>query len=113
MKKFKQINRQRKNRAFRVSNAVKRCSTRMRLCVFRSNANIYAQIIDDEKSVTIVSASSRDKDLRSGLTNTGNCEAAGKVGEAIAKKALSAARFFSLPESRIFVGETGTNYLKS
>lgn len=90
MKKYKQINRQRRNRAFRVSNAVKRFSDRPRLCVFRSNTNIYAQIIDDEAAKTLVSASSRDKDLRGDIANGGNCGAAEKIGEAIAKKALEA-----------------------
>lgn len=90
MKKFKQINRQRRNRAFRVSNAVKRYSNRPRLCVFRSNTNIYAQIIDDEAGKTIVSASTRDKNLRDNVNSASNCSAAEKVGEAIAKKALDA-----------------------
>ncbi len=90
MKKYKQINRQRKNRAFRVSNAVKRVSTRPRLCVFRSNANIYAQIIDDEAGKTLVSAGSLDKALRSDISNGGNCGAAEKIGEVIAQKALAA-----------------------
>lgn len=90
MKKYKQINRQRRNRAFRVSNAVKRYSTRPRLCVFRSNTNIYAQIIDDEQGKTLVSAGSRDKDLRGNLTGGGNCAAAEKIGQVIAEKALAA-----------------------
>lgn len=90
MKKYKQINRQRRNRAFRVSNTVKRYSTRPRLCVFRSNTNIYAQIIDDEAARTLVSASTRDKDLRAEIANGGNCTAAEKIGESIAKKALEA-----------------------
>lgn len=90
MKKFKQINRQRHNRAFRVSNAVKRFSDRPRLAVFRSNAHIYAQIIDDEAGKTLVSAGTRDKALRSDVPNGGNIAAAEKVGEAIAKKAVAA-----------------------
>ncbi len=53
-----------------------------RLNVFRSNKNIYAQIIDDVKGVTLVSASSLD------MENGSNKEAAFKVGEAIAKKAI-------------------------
>ena len=56
-----------------------------RLNVFRSNKNIFAQIIDDEKGVTLVSASSIDKELN--LKNAGNVEAAAKVGELIAKRA--------------------------
>ncbi|MDR2346300.1 MAG: 50S ribosomal protein L18 [Planctomycetaceae bacterium] len=90
MKKFKQINRQRKNRAFRVSNAVKRYSSRPRLCVFRSNTNVYAQIIDDNLAKTLVAASTRDKDIRSEIPNGGNCTAAEKIGGLIAKKALAA-----------------------
>lgn len=90
MKKFKQINRQRKNRTYRVSNAVKRNSTRPRLCVFRSNKHIYAQIIDDSIGKTLVSAGTRDKDLSAEIGYGGNCSAAAKIGEAIAKKALAA-----------------------
>lgn len=56
-----------------------------RLCVFRSNKEIYAQIIDDETKTTICSASSLDKDLK--IENGSNVEAAKVVGEAIAKKA--------------------------
>jgi large subunit ribosomal protein L18 len=59
-----------------------------RLCVFRSNGNIFAQIIDDEKAVTLVSASSIDKELK--LENGGNVEAAAKVGELLAKRAKKA-----------------------
>ncbi len=61
-----------------------------RLAVYRSTKHIYAQIIDDVKGVTIVSASSIDKDLRKDLTHGGNIESAKAVGEAIAKKALKA-----------------------
>ena len=57
-----------------------------RLNVFRSNANIFAQLIDDEAGVTLVSASSIDKELK--LENGGNIEAASKVGALIAKRAL-------------------------
>ena len=56
-----------------------------RLCVFRSNKEIYAQIIDDETRTTLVSASSLDKDLK--LSNGSNAEAAKVVGKAIAEKA--------------------------
>lgn len=59
-----------------------------RLNVFRSNKNIFAQIIDDEKGVTLVSASSVDKELK--LENGGNIDAATKVGELIAKRAKKA-----------------------
>ena len=57
---------------------------RPRLSVFRSSKNIYAQIIDDVKGVTLVAASSLDKEFNG---NGGNKEAARKVGELIAKRA--------------------------
>ena len=59
-----------------------------RLCVFRSNTGIYAQIIDDESKTTLCSASSLDKDLK--LANGGNIEAASAVGKSIAQKAKKA-----------------------
>ncbi len=61
---------------------------RPRLCVFRSSKNISCQIIDDVNGVTLVSASSLDKDLRAEIGYGGNKEAARKVGAAVAKKAL-------------------------
>ena len=59
-----------------------------RLCVFRSNTGIYAQIIDDETRTTLVSASSLDKDLK--IKNGSNVEAAKVVGASIAEKAKKA-----------------------
>ena len=61
-----------------------------RLAVYRSTKHIYAQLIDDEKHVTVCSASSVDKDLKEKLAHGGNIEAAKAVGEAIAQKALKA-----------------------
>ena len=61
-----------------------------RLAVYRSTKHIYAQLIDDEKHVTIASASSVDKELKEKLAHGGNIEAAKLVGEAIAKKAKAA-----------------------
>jgi len=58
-----------------------------RMCVFRSNANISVQIIDDVNGKTLVSASSLDKDLKKEIGYGGNKEAAAKVGKAIAEKA--------------------------
>ena len=63
------------------------CAT-PRLCVFRSNKGIYAQIIDDENRTTLVSASSLDKDLK--IKNGSNVEAATVVGKSIAEKAKKA-----------------------
>ena len=56
-----------------------------RLDVFRSNMHIYAQIIDDEQGVTLVSASTMDKDFNG---NGGNVEAAAEIGKKVAAKAL-------------------------
>ena len=61
-----------------------------RLAVYRSTKHIYAQVIDDEKHVTLASASSNDKDLRAELGHGGNIEAAKTVGKAVAEKALKA-----------------------
>ena len=69
----------------RVREKVSGTSEYPRLNVFRSNKNIFAQIIDDEKGVTLVSASSIDKELK--LENGSNIEAATKVGQLLAKRA--------------------------
>ena len=78
----------RKARHDRVRSKISGTALVPRLNVFRSNNNIFAQIIDDEKGVTLVSASSIDKELK--LQNGGNVEAATKVGELIAKRAKEA-----------------------
>lgn len=78
----------RQARHARVRAKVNGTTTVPRLNVFRSNQNIFAQIIDDEKGTTLVSASSIDKDLK--LENGGNTQAAIKVGELIAKRAKEA-----------------------
>ena len=59
-----------------------------RLSVFRSNTDIYAQLIDDVNRVTLVSASTLDKEIKSAVEHTGNKEAAKKVGELVAKRAI-------------------------
>ena len=72
----------------RVRRKISGTSQRPRLCVFRSANNIYAQIIDDTKRVTLVSASSLEAEVKSAVNHTGNKEAAKKVGELVAKKAV-------------------------
>ena len=69
----------------RVRGKISGTAARPRLSVFRSAKHIYAQIIDDVNGVTLASASSMDKEFE-GLG--ANKEAAKKVGEAVAKKAL-------------------------
>ena len=61
---------------------------RPRLAVFRSLNHIYAQVIDDDRAVTIASASTVEKDLRAGTG--GNIEAAQRVGRAIAERSIAA-----------------------
>ncbi|MDR2267850.1 MAG: 50S ribosomal protein L18 [Holosporaceae bacterium] len=59
-----------------------------RLSVFRSERHVYAQIIDDSCGRTLCSASTIDKTFRGGSEKAANCEAAGKVGALIARKAI-------------------------
>jgi large subunit ribosomal protein L18 len=70
---------------FRIRKKVAGSAQKPRLSVFRSNRDIYVQLIDDVNSVTIASASSRDKDI---AAQTGNkVDKSKMVGEAIARKA--------------------------
>ena len=78
----------RKARHARVREKLSGTKEMPRLNVFRSNNNIFAQIIDDESAITLVSASSIDKELK--LENGGNVEAATKVGELLAERAKKA-----------------------
>ena len=76
-------NAQRLKRHRRVRGKISGTPERPRLNVFRSGTNIYAQVIDDSKGCTLVSASSLEK----GFEGKGsNCEAAAKVGEAIGQR---------------------------
>ncbi|MEI3498993.1 MAG: 50S ribosomal protein L18 [Bacilli bacterium] len=78
----------RKARHERVRTKISGTAVEPRLNVFRSNGNIFAQIIDDAAGVTLASASSIDKELK--LENGGNIEAATKVGKLLAKRAKKA-----------------------
>ena len=78
-------------RARRNRHAVKsNANGRLRLSVFRSNEHIYAQVIDDTKGVTLASASTVDKEIKKDLKSTASSEAAVKVGELVAKRAIEA-----------------------
>src|SRR5918912_3578911 len=72
----------------RIRRKVRGTTERPRLAIYRSLNHIYAQIIDDEKAVTLASASTTEKDLRGGTG--GNVEAAERVGRAIAERANAA-----------------------
>ena len=76
---------ERERRHIRVRRKISGTSECPRLCVYRSNSNIYAQIIDDVKGETIVSASTLDKAVK---TKKSNKEAAKEVGTLIAKRAI-------------------------
>ena len=75
---------ERERRHLRVRRKVSGTAERPRLCVFRSNSNIYVQVIDDVAGNTLVSASTLDKEAK---TKHANKEAAKEVGALIAKKA--------------------------
>jgi large subunit ribosomal protein L18 len=83
----KDKNEQRQRRHRRVRGRVSGTAARPRLNVFRSINHIYAQIIDDAKGVTLISASSTEKDFEG---NGGNKEAARKVGRIIGERAKAA-----------------------
>lgn len=76
---------ERERRHIRVRRKISGTSECPRLCVYRSNSNIYAQIIDDVKGETIVSASTLDKAVK---TKKSNKEATKEVGTLIAKRAI-------------------------
>lgn len=76
---------ERERRHARVRRKISGTAERPRLCVYRSNANLYVQVIDDVAGKTLVSASTLDKEVK---TKYANKEAAKEVGALIAKRAL-------------------------
>ena len=76
---------ERERRHIRVRTKISGTAERPRLCVYRSNTNLYAQIIDDVAGITLASASTLDKEIK---TKYANKEAAKEVGALIAKRAL-------------------------
>ncbi|MCQ2531973.1 MAG: 50S ribosomal protein L18 [Saccharofermentans sp.] len=79
----------RKRKHLRVRKKISGTSECPRLCVYRSNSHIYAQVIDDVNGATIASASSLDKDIKSAVSNGSNVEAAQQVGKLVAERALA------------------------
>ena len=81
----------RRKRRFRRKRGIRKrvsgTSAQPRLTVFRSNQNIYAQIIDDDRGVTLCEASTRSKELRERIGYGGNVLAAKMVGTALAERA--------------------------
>jgi large subunit ribosomal protein L18 len=72
----------------RIRHKVRGSGERPRLAVYRSLNHIYAQVIDDDKAQTLASASTTEKSL--GVKSGGNIEAAKKIGQTIAERALAA-----------------------
>ena len=85
MVKKTDTNKARLHRHKRVRSKISGTAACPRLNVFRSSSNIYAQLIDDEKGVTLVAASTVEKEFAG---SKGNKEEARKVGELVAKRAL-------------------------
>ena len=75
---------ERQRRHMRVRRKISGTAERPRLCVYRSNSNIYVQIIDDVAGITLVAASTLDKEIK---TKHANKVAAKEVGTLIAKRA--------------------------
>lgn len=86
MAKDKEENRQRRHQ--RVRKKVIGTPKRLRLSIYRSLNHIYAQIIDDLKGLTVVSASSLDKGFQEKKSHRGNIYTAKQVGELVAKRAV-------------------------
>ncbi|MEW9502732.1 50S ribosomal protein L18 [Jeotgalibacillus marinus] len=76
----------RKKRHARVRSKISGTTSRPRLNIFRSNKHIYAQLIDDVNGTTLASASTSDKEL--GIEDSGNVDAATKVGQLLATRAI-------------------------
>jgi large subunit ribosomal protein L18 len=78
----------RRRKHVRVRKKIAGTPARPRLCVFRSNAQIYAQLIDDAAGQTLASASSLEKDIKALVSSGGSKEAAKAVGKLIAERAI-------------------------
>lgn len=72
----------------RIRRSIWGSTERPRLCVFRSNRHIYAQVVDDSASKTLASASTLDPELKDACKKPWNKEAAKSVGELVAKRAM-------------------------
>ena|SRR5690554_61810 len=81
-------NERRQRIRFRIRKTITGTESRPRLAVFRSNKEIYAQLIDDVTGETLAAASSRDKDIE--VSSTNKTETAKLVGKAIAERATKA-----------------------
>jgi len=85
----KKLEKKRKRRRNHVRNKLRGSAQQPRLCVHRSLKHFACQVVDDVSGKTLVSASTRDKEIRGDVTNGGNCDAAARIGSLIAEKVLS------------------------
>jgi large subunit ribosomal protein L18 len=82
---------QNQKRKQRIRNKLRKVNLdRPRLSIYRTNVHTYAQVIDDSKSITLVAASTLEKDVRGDFSNGGNKAAASILGKLIAERALKA-----------------------
>ena len=88
---FKKVDRQavRKAKQKAIRAKISGSAERPRLSVYKSNNNIFAQLIDDVNGVTLAPASTIDKELKGNVTHGGNIESAKLVGKAIAERAVA------------------------
>lgn len=90
-KLFKKVNRDaiRRRKHLSIRNKISGTAERPRLSIYRSNNNIFAQLVDDVNGVTLVSASTIDKEIKGNVKHGGNIESAKLVGKAIAERAVA------------------------
>lgn len=88
--KSKHLGRVRQRRRWRVRKSIRGSAERPRLTIFRSLKHVSCQVIDDQSGRTLVSASTRDKELRANIGYGGNKAAAQAIGKVIAQRALAA-----------------------
>lgn len=88
---FKKVDREakRRKRRYRIRKKVSGTAETPRMSVYRSLNHVYVQLIDDVNGVTLVSASTADKEMKADITNGGNVEAAKTVGKKIAERAIA------------------------
>lgn len=88
---FKKVDRQavRKRKQLSIRSKISGTAERPRLSVYRSNDNIFAQIIDDVNGTTLVAASTIDSEIKANVKHGGNVESAVLVGKAIAERATA------------------------
>ncbi|MCJ8341774.1 MAG: 50S ribosomal protein L18 [Cetobacterium sp.] len=88
---FKKVNREsiRRRKHLSIRNKISGTAERPRLSVYRSNNNIFAQLIDDVNGVTLAASSTIEKEIKANVKHGGNVEAAKLVGKALAEKAVA------------------------